>query len=274
VPNGGDATARPHGAADFSQQLQNPQTIQLGTKGTHTRLSPRKDYIIKLPRGRKRGHTIIQGGRNVLIDGGRIVMKGGGSDVERRAIYIKNVTGIVRIQNVTVRGRRNAAFDAIAISAPEAVVELINIRVEGVHGTFDGFHGDIVQPFGGVKRLFVDGLSGRTGYQGLYLVETNGRIGSVVLNNVDLSYLPNRQDRTTVMVWFDGCRSYPVTLQNVYIAPRKGQQVARDAVRTDDTCRAQQRGNKISWPKRSRINGTIIEGRPPGGTFVPAGDAR
>src|SRR5690606_8035783 len=124
-----------------------------------------------------------------------IAMRGRGADLQRRAIYIKDATGTVRIQNVSIRGRGKAGIDAVAISAPQATVQLINLKVDGIGGTSSGFHGDIVQPFGGVRRLVIRGLSGRTSYQGLYLVETDGRIGSVDMQNVDLSYRPNKKDR-------------------------------------------------------------------------------
>lgn len=252
---------------DFQSQLKKPKTIKLGKGGTRTELAANRDYIIKLPKGNKTGFTQITGGRNILIDGGSILMRGRGADLQRRGIYIKDATGTVRIQNVSIRGRGPSGIDAIAISAPKAVVQLINLKVDGIGGTESGFHGDIVQPFGGVKRLVIRGLTGRTSYQGLYLVQTGGRIGSVDMQNVDLSYRPNKKDETTIMLWFDGCSSYPVKMRNVYIRPRKGQNVIRHAVRSDG-CNPTRRGNKIVWPASSKINGAITQGRPPRGSFV------
>lgn len=247
--------------SDFAAQLSNPQTIQLGTGGTTTRLDRTRDYIIKLPAGQKKGHTVIEGGRNVLIDGGTIVMSGTGSDLQRRAIYIKNATGTVRVQNVTIRGATSsAAFDAVAISAPSAVVELVNLHVSNLHGSYAGFHGDIVQPFGGVKKLVVNGLVGQTSYQGFYLAETNGRIGGVELRNVQLSYLPNSQQASSVMIWFDGCSTYPVTMQNVSIQPRPGQNVARSVRPNSGNCAPKKSGSNWSWPSNSSIAGSISEG--------------
>jgi hypothetical protein len=263
---GGEVTARKAQRSGFRAQLVNPATIQLGTGGTQTRLDRNKDYVIKLPKGEKTGHTMIDGGRNVLINGGTIVMSGSGSDLQRRAIYIKNATGTVRIQNVAITGRNNAAFDAFAIAAPQAVVELVNVRVTNLHGRKSGYHGDIIQPFGGVKKLVVNGLIGRTGYQGFYLAETNGQIGGVELRNVDLAYLPNSSDRSTVIIWFDGCSSYPVTMQNVYIQPRAGQDVARSVRPNSGSCAMRQSGQRWSWPSSSEIVGYITEGSPPDGS--------
>lgn len=248
-------------APEFAAQLANPQTIQLGSGETHTRLDRTRDYILKLPAGQKTGYTLIDGGRNVLVDGGTIVMSGSGSDLQRRAIYIKNAAGTVRIQNVAIRGANSsAAFDAVAIAAPQAVVELVNLNVSNLHGRKAGFHGDIVQPFGGVKKLVVNGLTGQTAYQGFYLAETGGRIGAVELRNVKLSYLPNPHDASTVMIWFDGCSTYPVTMQNVSIQPRAGQDVARSVRPNGGNCAPKKSGTNWSWPSISTIIGAIVEG--------------
>ena len=248
--------------SDFRSRLVNPEVIQLGYGGTTSKLRAGQDYIIRLPAGVKTGYTELNGGRNILIDGGTIVMDGSSpSHLERRAIYIKNATGTVRIQNVNIAGSHSAAeFDAVAISAPEAVVELVNLTVQNLHGSYAGFHGDIVQPFGGVKKLVINGLTGRTSYQGFYLAQTNGTIGSVELRNVSLSYHPNPNQYSSVLLWFDSCSTYPVTLENVFIQPRSGQTM-RASVRPDESgCKPIDSGSTLSWPAGSTISGVIQRG--------------
>jgi hypothetical protein len=248
--------------------------VWLGDGPTHTELDPATNYVIMLPDKPKNGPTALEGGRNIIVPGGHIVMSRGETDLERRALYIKDATGTVRIEDLFIEGTDNAEFDAIAISAPEAVVELINIRVEDVHGTFAGFHGDIVQPFGGVRKLYVNGLTGYSSYQGFYLYQTSGAIGSVELWNVNLGYNPNPDDNTTFLLWLEGCSSYPITLRNVYIQPRENQKVIRHAVQPNDVeprqCRATQEGDSVWWPKIQAVDGRVIEGTPPAGDFVPA----
>jgi hypothetical protein len=250
------------------------EVVWLEDTATYTELDRDKNYIVMLPATPKTGQTVLEGGHNILVPRGHIVMPGGDTDLERRAVYIKDATGTVRIEDLFIEGVGGAAFDAIAISAPEAVVELINIRVEGVHGTFDGFHGDIVQPFGGVRALYVNGLTGYSSYQGFYLEETSGPIGSVDLRNVNLGYDPNPEDEVTFLLWLNGCVSYPVTLRNVYIAPREGQGVRTHAVRPNAVrpaeCRANQTGDTVWWPDIPEVDGMIIEGTPPSGDFVPS----
>lgn len=254
------------------------EVIYLEDGVTYTRLDPDTNYHIVFPEGVKTGATALEGGRDILIDGAHIVMEPEESDLERRAIYIKDATGTVQVQNVFIEGVGDAVFDAIAISAPEATVKLTEIRVEGLRGTFDGFHGDIVQPFGGVKRLVVNGLTGRSNYQGFYLQETRGPIGAVVLRNVNLSYDDNPEDLITYLLWLDGCATYPVTLRNVYIEPRDGQAVVSHAVRPSDdrpkSCLATNDGFEVMWPRIPAIDGVVISGAPPIGDFVPHPEQR
>jgi hypothetical protein len=176
---------------------------------------------------------------------------------------------------VFIEGTNGSYFDGIAIAAPNATVEVVNVRVEDIRGRASGYHGDIIQPFGGVKKLYVDRLTGRSNYQGFYLEETNGQIGSVSLNNVNLAYDANSYDSTTFLLWWEACDTYPVTLRNVYIEPRSGQTTGRSAVYPNTSrpsgCTARQSGADVTWPTIGAINGKVIQGRPPTGDFVPAG---
>jgi len=284
VPLLGAGTTSSTAGAQFSWEsppLEDPTTITLDAGPTYTLLDSDKDYIIRLPGEMKLGRTMIEGGRNVVIRGGHItVPPGGASDTERRGLYIKNATGIVHIEGVLIDGLDSMGFDAIAISAPEAIVQIVNVRVEGVTGQFDGFHGDIVQPFGGVQELRIDHLSGTSNYQGLYLTETSGPIGAAIIRNVNLSYEPNAYDPTTYLLWLPVERQtcevpYPVALQNVYVSPRPGQDAVEHAVWPNSwqpaDCTAAQEGQEIMWPSLPGIAGEVTEGEPPQGDFVPVG---
>lgn len=264
-----------------SPRLEDPTRIALDTGPTYTLLEPSRDYIIDLPDEVKVGHTMIEGGRNVVIRGGQVsIPPGGETDAERRAIYIKNATGTVHIEGVAIDGDEPRGFDGISISAPKAVVQIVNVRVTGILGRFDGFHGDIVQPFGGVEELRIDHLSGTSNYQGLYLAETSGAIGSADIRNVNLSYEANSYDETTYLLWLpvdrETCETYPTALENVYISPRPGQDVADSGVwpnvEVPDGCTASQAGEDIEWPLLPEIVGSVVSGPPPGGDFVAEGD--
>jgi len=260
--------------------LENPVTVELGDGYTYTRLLKNHDYIIQLPQNSvKNGATFIEGGRNLIIQGGHIrVPAGGESDTQRRALYIKNASGIVHIEGILIDGADRDGFDGIAISAPQAIVQIVNVRIMHVTGRFDGFHGDVIQPFGGVRELRVDHLTASSSYQGLYLPETQGAIGSVILRNINLSYDFNIYDETTYLLWLpvdrETCHlSYPVTIDHVYIDPRPEQDVAGSAVWPNSLvppgCPATQGPDGVHWPALTDVTGSVLPGAPPAGDFVP-----
>lgn len=261
-------------------RLEDPTTVSLDAGPSYTQLKSGNDYVIDLPDEVKVGHTMIEGGRNIVIRGGHVTIPPGGkTDVERRGIYIKNATGTVHIEGVAIDGLESEGFDGISISAPEAILQIVNVRITGITGRFDGFHGDIVQPFGGVRELRIDHLSGTSSYQGLYLTETSGTIGSADIRNVNLSYETNRYDETTYLLWLpvdpSSCETYPVVLKNVYMSPRSGQDVAGFAVwpNTENPagCTAVETADGITWPSLPEITGRVAAGPPPNGDFVVDG---
>jgi hypothetical protein len=261
-------------------ELSDPETIELGTGETLRHLDPARDYIIELPDEKKVGATILVGGRNIVIRGGHVAIEPGReSDTYRRAIYIKNATGTVHIEGVLIDGSGGGPFDAIAINAPEAIVQIQNVRAVGVSGSFEGFHADVVQPWGGVKELRIDHLTASTDYQGLQIEQSLGPIGRAVLSNINLSHVaggPNA-DETTFLLWLTSgttCRNeYPVEIEEVYVAPRSGwtaAEVVWPPARPSLECHAEEDDRRVFWPLLP-VAGSVHEGRPVDGDFVPEG---
>jgi hypothetical protein len=261
--------------------LVNPETISLGNGYTETKLDPERDYIVKLPPWKKVGGTTLIGGHNVVVVGGWIsVPPGAVYDAERRGIYIKDATGTVHVEGVLIDGSAGGDFDGVAIAAPEATVQLQNMRIVGVRGSYDGFHGDIVQPWGGVRALRIDRLTGTGNYQGLMLAPTLGAIGSAELSNIDITTTWSPEPREHAgghMLWLTegtSCVAYPVTLDEVYIRPRSDRPL-ENAVwppgNSSQQCKAVGDGT-VEWPLLP-ISGEVLMGPPPGGNFVPPGAA-
>lgn len=264
-------------------ELLNPITIELGDGYTHTALSTHRDYIVKLPPEQKVGGTWLDGGHNVVVIGGSITIPPGtqpgvANDAQRRAIYIKGATGTVHIEGVSIEGS-GAEFDGIDINAPAAAVQLENVRVSGVKGRSNGFHGDVVQAWGGVEDLRIDRLSATSNYQGLMLKQDLGPIGSVELSEVDLTATTEAPlEKGGHMLWLsaaDGsCATFPTTLTSVFVQPRPGSDIG-DAVWPEEgssmSCAA--RGSSFaSWPNPTILGGAQ-EGLPAQGSFVPPGAA-
>lgn len=248
-----------------------------------------RDAIFELPNFVKNGSLFVEGGRNIIIRGGHIRPNVDTS----RAIYIKNNKGTVHIEGVVIEGSGTLNFDAITIDSPDTILQVQNVRILNVHGTHSGFHGDIIQPFSGLKELRVDRLTGSSSYQGLQLATTGTPIGSVELNRVNLkSNGAQTQESGGQLFWmmsanyvFDCVRQqYPVKLENVFLQgrPENGTHMFTHTVYpmrgqldnngVDCGGALSGDGTKITFPALP-VTGFLSAGAPEGGDYVKEGEA-
>jgi hypothetical protein len=236
--------------------LTNPITITVSSRGGVLSLDARRDYVVKVGHVRHKGGLVISGGHNVVLIGGEITIPYVGKHVkkgapDRRGLGIFGATGTVHVEGLLIDGPD--VSEGIQIAAPKAIVQLENVRVVGIHArdekTFRDNHPDVVQPYGGVRSLRIDRLTGSTDYQGLFLVSDLGPVRYVSLRHVDIT--GTRTSR--FLLWVDGPK---VTYSDVWLRPALGRSLARTI-----------------WPVGSRPLRIVHEGRPPAGPFVPAGAA-
>jgi len=277
------ATAPPATLHWAPPALVEPKTITLGTGYTHTTLLTNRDYIVQLPATKKVGGTWIDGGHNVVVVGGYITVPRGSSSAsanETTALSIKGATGTVHVEGVLIDGSGGGEFDGVTINAPEATVQLENLRIVGVSGGYDGVHADVVQPWGGVRDLRIDRLTGRSNYQGLTLKPDLGSIGSAEIEEVDVTATTEGTiDRGGHMLWLtrgtNTCSTYPMTLSNVFVTPRPGKQLS-GAVWPQKNftgpCPANGSKSALGWPALPVLGGAQL-GPPSSGSYVPAGAA-
>jgi hypothetical protein len=278
------AVPAPTGALRWAPPtLVEPKTITLGTGYTHTTLATNRDYIVKLPPTKKVGGTWIDGGHNVVIVGGYITVPQGDSSAstnETTALSIKGATGTVHVEGVLIDGSGGGEFDGVTINAPQATVQLENLRIVGVQGSYDKVHADVVQPWGGVKDLRIDRLTGRSNYQGLTLKPDLGAIGSAEIEEVDLTATTEGTvDRGGHMLWLtrglESCETFPTTLSNVFVTPRPGTQLS-GAVwpqkNFSGPCPASGSKSALGWTALP-VLGNVQLGPPASGSYVPAGAA-
>jgi hypothetical protein len=261
--------------------LVEPTTINLGTGATSTTLDPTKDYIINFPPTKKIGYTWITGGHNIVIKGGYVTTPTGYTNTsERRAVYIKEATGTVHIEGLLIDSSGGGEHDAFAINAPQATVQLQNIRVLDLQGTVNTEHSDIIQPWGGVAELRVDRMTGTTNYQGFYFVQTQptGFMGTIIAQNVNFVHQANPSQNVPRMLYMvdNSCGSHPasVSFTNVYFMPHSSRPFSEETLPSTtqpSNCLADLTNGVITWPGATWVTGTIIEGTPPDGEFVPDG---
>jgi hypothetical protein len=265
--------------------LENPTTIQLGDGKTQNTLDNTKDYIIKLPSSKKTGSTTLIGGRNIVLIGGYITIpytdRSITTDMDRRAIYIKDNVGTVHIEGVLIDGSGDGEMDGIAINAPQSTVQLQNLRITGVQGTDSTMHADVVQPWGGVKELRIDRLTGQSGYQGFFIPIDQNTIGKAVVKNVNLIATGQAYGGGgggyMISITKLNCIAYPITFENTYVQPRSGRPLSKSVwpdFNTESTknCPVQVSNGVGTWPALP-VTGAIREGAPPGGDYVPFGVA-
>ena len=256
------------------------------------RLDPRRDYVVKLPPQGLHGTLEINGGHNVVLIGGEVTVPStanqtdNGADGTDTAIYVRESTGTVHIEGVLIRADTDTQYDGIDVNAPKATVQVENVRVEDVYGSLSTEHADVIQTWGGVKQLDVDGLTARGDYQGLTVSPDLGEVGSVHLRHVDLTVEapPPSLARETVgggiMLWLtsgtDTCDSATVTLKHVFIANRGNRVRPANMVWPSRTsgleCAPTVSGSRIEWPGLP-VSGAVNIGAPPHGSFVPEGVA-
>jgi hypothetical protein len=231
-------------------KLIHPTTIVVGRKGGSFGLDRRRDYRIRIGHVAHVGGVVLSGGHNVVVIGGEITIPWAGphpqpSGGDRRGLFIYGATGTVHVEGLLIDGPD--VSEGIQIAAPKATVQLENVRIVGIHARdevhFTDNHPDLVQPYGGVRSLRIDRLSGSSDYQGLFLEGDYGPIGRVDVRHVDI--VGTRTARC--LLWLDA----PVTLRRVWIRPRPGLAL-RGAV----------------WPFDTPQLAIVHDGRPPHGSFV------
>ncbi|MDX6549310.1 MAG: hypothetical protein QOG33_2860 [Gaiellales bacterium] len=292
-------------------QMVTPTVIPLHVGDDILRLDDSKDYILQMPAEKKTGALVIRGGRNVEVIGGymsiatassvgagaaNIVISDGVAPVDGR---------VVRIEGVQIDASSGVEADGIRIDAPHAVVQVVNTRITGLLGSLATTHADLIQPWGGVKELDVDGFTGASHYNSFYLRRENNPllppIGKVVMHDVNVYGLSNpagSDPPETISAISIGTQPYTpsdtqsttncqvagtIQLDNFYALPaskRPGSFVyPRDSMTTSG-CPAQVSadGTSVDWPSLrassgGTVTGVVRVGAPPGGDFVPLGMA-
>jgi hypothetical protein len=255
--------------------LQNPITRHVDVTGGLGTLDATRDYVLIMPSAPRTEALVINGGRNVVLIGGEVAIPYQGTSptiTSRRALYIANSTGTVHVEGLLLHG--DDISEGIQINAPSAVVQIQNVSVRNVHARdqvrFSDNHPDVIQTWGGVGELRVDGLTGESDYQGLFFkADFNGPHGRVRLRNVNLRAMPT----TRYQFWMDGTGGgYPtVTLDGVWVQPGPNRSFGKTVWPDVDHAQHPVRivDGAASWPTLP-VTGVVRQGTPPGGDFVPA----
>lgn len=258
--------------------LSNPTTVKIPRTGGLVKLDPNRDYILEMPNEAVQYQVAIRGGRNVVLVGGEIYIPWQGSDSSaeshRRGMIIVDVTGTIHVEGLLIHGSDIA--EGIQINAPKATVQLQNIRVWGLKARdqagFTDSHPDLIQTWGSVGELRIDGFSGRSDYQGFFFkADYNGAHGDVHISRTNIV----GDSTARYLLWLSdkGGRWPNVTLDNFYISQASGRSFGKsvwpDVSGGSNKAQVVNRDGRefATWPSLP-VDGGVHQGIPASGDFV------
>lgn len=219
------STHGPESSGPYARpKLESPTTLTVSRSNTQLELDKDRDYIIKLPSGQEplaSGVSLI-GGRNVIIDGGTITVPNrtageSADENDRRALYLKDQTGVTWIHNVRLEGDLAEGID-INDQNDTSTVILLDITAGKVSGYSSDHHPDLLQSFAGPHKLYVNGFSGSTDYQGFFLLPEEHypdhppalfSLSNIAIDDSDGAYA----------LWRSVGDTWPLQLSNVCVVP-------------------------------------------------------
>jgi hypothetical protein len=201
--------------------LVNPTTVTISPLVPVAVLDPKRDYVVKVADAVFDREVAISGGHNVVLENATIrygAPLGAPVDWMVRALFLKGQTGVMYVNGLQLRG---PLHDGIQLDqkAPGVAVVLRNVSVDPVHGTYDGYHADLLQTWAGPSRLVVDGFTGTSDYQGFFL-----KPNQLWLDGPKPEYFWFNNVRLDVShgyyaLWTDGFGAFPVQTTDVAVKP-------------------------------------------------------
>jgi hypothetical protein len=214
-------------------RLHDAETVTPGPEQTVLRLDPSRVYLVRVSRdkGPRRKGLIVHGGHNVVIVGGEIRIGWQGEQPnhnDRRGLLLKDQTGVAHVEGLRIGGRDLG--EGIDLDQRKgATVQLVNVSIGTVRArderNFSDTHPDLVQSWAGPRRLRIDGLRGRTGYQGLFLLPRQFQ-GDLDVREIDLRNISITGTKTSrYLLWVH--RGPKPRLRNVWLRGAGGRAAAQ-----------------------------------------------
>lgn len=213
-PTGSAGSPTPDPASAWDEPtLVDPTVITLSSTNYNLALPQDKDYILQCPNGPidLPATLSVWGGHNVVIQD---------CDFEVNAdwvAYLHNTAGTLWVDDVHFGGTNLTG--GVQLQEPGATVVMRDVLFDTVYGSYATDHAELIQTWSGPSRFLVDGLTGSTTYQGLYLLPNQWYTGPAPtlwdFRNIDID-----DSQGAYALWVsDQDGSFPLSLQNVYVVP-------------------------------------------------------
>jgi hypothetical protein len=241
--------------------LSHPITIELTAFNSVLALSQSHDYVLQCPSG---GLSLsaalnVWGGHNVVLENCDIELSDPGW-----AARFSDQSGTLWVEGVRFGG--SELTGGVQLQEPGATVVLRDVLFDRVNGSLSTNHAELIQTWAGPARLLIDGLTGSTTYQGLFL-EPNQYYSGPPPTVFDLRHIDIDDSQGAYALWLADVTGSPPSdasgailtwnVEDVYVVPNP----------------ARTWSGWWLWPKPETSDPTwagAISGAPPDGSYVQA----
>lgn len=280
-----------------------PITLNFGATSNPTLAADDDDYIINIASVQRTTCVVLKGpwnatlgvedpaGRHVRIIGGDVRVPIGGNfpafnikpGKVQRTVHIEGI----KVSHVwdTANPTNSGQGDGVQNADPGTLLQVQNFRSVDLNGANASNHTDFIQPYKGSREVRVDGLTGSSSYQGLFLNADFNNNLKFVFRNLNMTADPEWYSGSFggYMIWLDlksnGGAGVSTNFKNVYVQSRPNRTLGYSVWPQVDDPNTTKRavlaadGNSVSWPNWGVITGSVNKGTPPGGDFVTTTDA-
>lgn len=193
--------------------LQNPLRITITNAKRDLSLLPGQDYVLRCPPGRVvlKNKLVVSGGRNVELQNCNFDVTS-----DDWAGYLKNQTGTLWVHDVHFGG--DHLTGGLQMQEPGATVVMRDVVFDRVYGSLHTNHAELLQTWCGPKRLLIDGLTGSTTYQGLFLLPDQWC--STPLSQFDIRHVNINDTKGAYALWLGDVKGpLRVSVRDVYVTP-------------------------------------------------------
>lgn len=203
--------------------LSNPTTVQISDANHVLVLSQSQDYIVQCPPGPVAlGAALnIWGGHNVVLENCDIDLAN-----PDWAARFSDQSGTLWMHDVHFGGSQLTG--GIQFQEPGATVVMRDVLFDTVYGSQSTNHAELIQTWAGPARLMIDGLTGSTTYQGLFL-EPNQFYNGPPPSVFDFRHVDIDDSRGAYALWLGDVSGSPPgdasgailtwNVQDVYVVP-------------------------------------------------------